>query len=271
MYSIKKIGVVAVAALSLGGSASATMPKNNASYVNPIIGTNGMGHTFPGACAPFGIVQLSPDTENVPHNINGKYQPGAYEYCAGYQHRDTTIVGFSHTHLSGTGHSDLGDVLIMPATGEHLLVPGEASDTSKGYRSRFNHDTEVTRPGYYAVTLDDYGIRAELTATQRVGAHRYTYPGTVDSGHIVLDMDHGIYNYDGKTLWTYMRVENDSLITGYRITNGWARTNYTYFAIEFSEPITNYGFIDKEKPKYNGFWGKFDQRHNFPEMAGRKV
>ena len=99
MYSIKKIGVVAVAALSLGGSSSATTPKNNASYVNPIIGTNGMGHTFPGACAPFGIVQLSPDTENVPHNINGKYQPGAYEYCAGYQHRDTTIVGFSHTHI----------------------------------------------------------------------------------------------------------------------------------------------------------------------------
>ena len=271
MISPCKIGAAVVAAaMSFGISAYASTP-DNAAYVNPIIGTNGMGHTFPGACAPFGIVQLSPDTENVPHNINGKYQPGAYEYCAGYQHRDSTILGFSHTHLSGTGHSDLGDILIMPATGKHLLLPGEASDTSKGYRSRFSHDTEVTRPGYYAVTLDDYGIRAELSATQRVGAHRYTYPQNVDSGHIVLYMDLGIYNYDGKTLWTYMRVENDSTITGYRITNGWARTNYTFFAIEFSEPITNYGFIDKEKPKYNGFWGKFDQHHNFPEIAGRKV
>ena len=94
-------------------------------YVNPIIGTNGMGHIFPGACAPFGIVQLSPDTDTVPHNIDGQYQPRVYEYCAGYQHRDSTIVGFSHTHFSGTGHSDLGDILVMPVTGEIKFNPLE--------------------------------------------------------------------------------------------------------------------------------------------------
>ena len=119
--------------------------------VNPIIGTNGMGHTFPGACAPFGLVQLSPDTDTIPHNVDGVYQKNAYEYCAGYQHRDQTIVGFSHTHLSGTGHSDLGDILIMPATGELKLNPGRADTPDEGYRSRFSHETEVARPGYYEV------------------------------------------------------------------------------------------------------------------------
>ena len=107
-------------------------------YVNPIIGTNGMGHTFPGACAPFGAVQLSPDTENVPHNINGRYQTDTYAYCAGYQHADSTIVGFSHTHLSGTGHSDLGDVMIMPTTGQLHLTPSTADKHLEGYRSTFS-------------------------------------------------------------------------------------------------------------------------------------
>ncbi len=240
-------------------------------YVNPIIGTNGMGHTFPGACAPFGAVQLSPDTENVPHNIDGRYQGKTYEYCAGYQHHDTTIVGFSHTHLSGTGHSDLGDIMLMPTVGELHLTPGTADNPAAGYRSSFSHDTEVVRPGYYAVTLADYNINVELTATQRTGVHRYTYNNDADSTHIILDMDHGIYNYDGKTLWTYIRVENDHLVTGYRITNGWARTNYTYFAMEFSEPIKSYGYRDMQKVLYNGFWRKFNIENNFPEMAGRKV
>ncbi len=99
-------------------TAPLVMSAEPAGYVNPIIGTNGMGHTFPGACVPFGAVQLSPDTDNVPHNIDGKYQKETYRYCAGYQYGDSTIVGFSHTHLSGTGHSDLGDILLMPTAGQ---------------------------------------------------------------------------------------------------------------------------------------------------------
>ncbi len=239
-------------------------------YVNPIIGTDGMGHTFPGACVPFGIVQLSPDTDTIPHNIDGVYQPNVYEYCAGYQHRDSTIVGFSHTHMSGTGHSDLGDILIMPATGPLRLNPGTADNPDAGYRSRFSHDTEKASPGYYEVTLDDYGVRARLTATPHAGVHQYTFPSD-SAGHIILDLNHGIYNYDGKTLWANVRVENDTLITGYRITNGWARTNYTYFAIAFSQPITDYGYTDRKRTAYNGFWRKFPINHNFPEMAGRNV
>ena len=248
----------------------AQQAKKPVDYVNPMIGTDGMGHTFPGACAPFGIVQLSPDTDTIPHNINGKYQKKVYEYCAGYQYHDTTIVGFSHTHFSGTGHSDLGDILIMPTTGELKLNPGTEEQPESGYRSRFSHDTEKSMPGYYEVMLDDYNVKAQLTATQRVGVHKYTFP-KADDGRIILDLNHGIYNYDGKTLWASIRVESPTLITGYRITNGWARTNYTYFAISFSQPIKNYGYKDMQKILYNGFWRKFPVNKNFPEMAGRKV
>ena len=239
-------------------------------YVNPIIGTDGMGHTFPGACVPFGIVQLSPDTDTIPHNVNGAYQKRVYEYCAGYCYNDPTIVGFSHTHLSGTGHSDLGDILIMPTTGELKLNPGTSDKPESGYRSRFSHDTEKSVPGYYEVMLDDYKVKAQLTATPRVGVHQYTFPKGQDA-RIILDLNHGIYNYDGKTLWAQVRVENDTLLTGYRITNGWARTNYTYFAISLSKPIKNYGYKDMEKIKYNGFWRKFPVNTNFPEMGGRKL
>ena len=238
-------------------------------YVNPIIGTNGMGHTFPGACAPFGIVQLSPETDTIPHNVDGRYQGKVYEYCAGYQHKDKTIVGFSHTHLSGTGHSDLGDILIMPTTGRIRTNPGTADNPEGGYRSRFSHDTEKCSPGYYEVKLEDYNILAQLTATQRVGVHQYTFP--TEDAQFILDLGHGIYNYDGKTLWSYLRVENDTLLTGYRITNGWARQNYTYFAISLSQPIQNYGYRDKQRMKYSGFWRKNDIHHNFPDMAGREI
>lgn len=239
-------------------------------YVNPMIGTDGMGHTFPGACVPFGGVQLSPDTDNVPHNIDGVYQKATYKYCAGYQYSDSTIVGFSHTHFSGTGHSDLGDILLMPSTGEVKLDPGTAQNPDSGYRSRFSHENEKATPGYYEVLLSDSGVKAQLTATPRVGVHKYTFPKNQDA-HVILDLGHGIYNYDGKVLWSVLRVENETLITGYRITNGWARTNYTYFAISFSKPITEYGYKDRDKVLYKGFWRRFKQDKNFPEIAGKDV
>ena len=267
MYSTKIIGGVLLwfcAALHL--AAQSTIDR-----VNPIIGTNGMGHTFPGACQPFGLIQLSPDTDTIPHNIDGKYQPGVYAYCAGYQYKDSSIVGFSHTHFSGTGHSDLGDLLIMPTVGTLQLNPGTADNPDGGYRSRYAHETETAKPGYYEVTLADYGIKAQLTTTQRVGVHKYTYPKQSDKQHLILDLIHGIYNYDGKVLWTQLRVENDTLLTGYRITNGWARANYTYFAISFSKPIQQYGCVEKGKVDYKGGYGKFDMTHNFPDMGGRKL
>ena len=265
----KIILFASLAALSLL-SARADQTADKVSYVNPMIGTEGMGHTFPGACAPFGIVQLSPDTDTIPHNVNGRYQGKVYEYCAGYQHTDNTIVGFSHTHLSGTGHSDLGDLLIMPQTGTLQLNPGTSDNPDGGYRQRFSHDTEQASPGYYEVTLSDNGVRAQLTATQRVGVHKYTFPEGSEQ-RIILDLLHGIYNYDGKVLWSTLRVENDTLLMGYRITDGWARSNYTYFAISFSKPIRSYGYRDRKREAYNGFWGKFDRYHNFPDIAGRSV
>jgi predicted alpha-1,2-mannosidase len=158
----------------------------------------------------------------------------------------------------------------MPGTGEIKLVPGTAEDPDAGYRQRFSHSTESAGAGHYEVTLQDSGIRAELTATQRVGVHHYTVPAGKE-GHLVLDLDHGIYNYDGKTLWAEIRVVSPTLITGYRITNGWARTNYTYFAISFSQPVTEYGYQDKAPIYYKGGYSKFPQYRNFPEMAGRKL
>ena len=181
-------------------------------YVDPFIGTGFHGHTFPGATRPYAMVQLSPDTDTIPHNVDGKYQPRAYEYCAGYQYKDSSIVGFSHTHFSGTGHSDLGDILIMPTTGALKLNPGTATNPDGGYRSRYSHDTEVSKPGYYEVLLSDYGIKAQLTTTKRVGVHKYTYPSQAKEQRIVLDLIHGIYNYDGKVLWASLRVENDTFI-----------------------------------------------------------
>ncbi len=251
---------------------SLTLPiiAQKTDLVNPIIGTNGMGHTFPGACVPFGIVQVSPDTDTIPHNINGVYQPRAYEYCAGYQYKDSSIVGFSHTHFSGTGHSDLGDILLMPFTGELQINPGTADNPDSGYRSRFSHDTEISRPGYYEVLLSDDNIKVQLTATERTGIHKYTYPAQ-EKKKLLLDLVHGIYNYDGKVLWANLRVENDTLVSGYRITNGWSRVNYTYFAISFSQPILRYGYTDREKIKYAGGFRRFNTAENFPEIGGRKI
>ena len=250
---------------------SGQLSKAQSQWVDPFIGTDGMGHTFPGACVPFGMVQLSPDTDTIPHNVGGVYQKEVYSYCAGYRHSDPTVVGFSHTHLSGTGHSDLGDILIMPTVGRLRLNPGTASDPDSGYRSRFSHEGETARPGYYKVHLDDYDVDAELSVTERVGLHRYTFHGGEDTGHLIMDLSHGLYNYEGKTLWSSVRVENDSTLTGYRITNGWGRTNYVYFAVRFSSPVKEYGFREKKAPQYAGFWRKFDQGHNFPEMAGRGI
>ena len=242
--------------------------QNPSAYVDPFIGTSGMGHCFPGACVPFGGVQVSPDTDTIPHNVGGAYVPEVYTLCAGYRYNDPTIVGFSHTHLSGTGHSDLGDILLMPTIGPLKLNPGTADAPEKGYRSRFSHRTETASPGYYAVTLEDYGVRAEVSATTRTAVHRYTYPAKGER-HLILDLSHGLYNYEGKTLWASVRMVGDSLLTGYRITQGWAREHYTYFAIRFSRPVSGFGGKESVKSNYQGFWRKFARVQNFPEQAGR--
>ena len=239
-------------------------------YVNPLVGTKNMGHTFPGATTPFGMVQLSPETNQQPMFINNKYNKKTYEYCSGYQYSDATIFGFSHTHFSGTGHSDLGDFLLMPTTGKLNLNPGSADNPQSGYHSQFSHQNEDVQAGYYQVLLDDYNIKAELTASDRVGFHRYTFPKS-ENAHIILDLMSNIYNYEGKNVWTFVRVESDTLITGYRQTSGWARTKKIYFAMEFSKPFINYGHKKYDPAKYNGFYRRFNETKNFPEMAGRNI
>ncbi len=263
--------LVFILGASLAAQAQTTPVSDLIPYVNPMIGTHKMGHTYPGATVPFGMVQLSPDTDTIPYEANGKYNPDVYKYCAGYQYDDPTIVGFSHTHFSGTGHSDLGDFLIMPTVGALQLNPGTEAHPETGYRSAFSHDEEKAQANYYRVKLKEHNITAELTATNRVGFHQYTFPKTADA-HIILDLMHGLYNYAEKNVWTFIRVENDTLITGYRQTNGWARTRVVYFAMTFSKPFKQYGAKDYTKPAvYKGFWRKFDQTKNFPELAGQQL
>ena len=260
--------VVLIALLYL--SVPAQRSENYVRYVNPLIGTQKMGHTYPGATVPFGSVQLSPDTDEQPYLIGGKYNKDTYKYCSGYNYDDSEIVGFSHTHFSGTGHSDLGDFLVMPTVGELQMTPGVKGDPKSGFRSAFSHANETAEADYYKVLLEDDNILAEMTSTTRVGFHQYTFPKS-DNAHIILDLMHGIYNYDDKNVWTYARVENDHTIVGYRQTNGWARTRTVYFAMEFSKPFTSYGVKNFGKEDYKGFWRKFDQTKNFPEMAGKQL
>ncbi len=240
------------------------------SYVNPMTGTKNMGHTFPGAAAPFGMVQLSPETNQVPYALDGKYNPETYRYCSGYQYEDNTIFGFSHTHFSGVGHSDLGDFLVMPTVGKLNLEPGDAKIPKSGYHSQFSHQNEKAEAGYYSVLLDNYNIKAEFTTSERVGFHRYTFPKT-QAAHIILDLMSNIYNYEDKNVWTFVRVENDSTITGYRETTGWARTRKLYFAMKFSKKFKNYGRQRYDQPVYKGFYRKFSENENFPDIAGKKI
>ena len=240
-------------------------------YVNPFIGTSKMGHVFPGATAPFGMVQLSPQTNfEVMFKDDGSYNSKTYEYCAGYQYRDSTIIGFSHTNLSGTGHADLGDFLVMPTTGDLVLDPLQSENGEKGFYSEFSHAQEEASPGYYKVNLESYNIEVELTASDRVGFHQYTFPKS-DDAHIILDLVYNIYHHDNKNVWTFIRVENDSLVTGYRQTKGWARDKKVFFAMSFSKPFKSYGHKKYDVVKYDGFYRRFNQEENFPEIAGKDI
>lgn len=231
--------------------------------VNPFIGTGEDGHTFPGATSPFGMVQLSPDTQI-------RYFKQSYKWAAGYRYEDSTILGFSHTHFSGTGHSDLGDFLLQPISGEVRLEPGEADQPASGYRSRFRHETEKAEPGYYAVTLDDYKVRAELTATPRVGIHRYTFPSDAPA-HVLLDLRSSIYSYPGKVLWASLRLRTDGTVTGMRETRGWAPARQLYFAMRFSQPLTGHAFYNREEPppEYRGFHPPNPSATESQAIAGR--
>lgn len=242
--------VFAATAMLASGAASAAPTKSAAerayAAVDPFIGTGGEGHTYPGATVPFGMVQLSPDTRIQPREK-------AYGWAAGYRYDDSSIVGFSHTHFSGTGHSDLGDILLMPFTGDPGLERGDPEKPRSGYASRFRHDDEKAEPGYYAVTLDDYKVRAELTTSARVGVHRYAFPRGTDA-KVLLDMRTSMYDYPGKVLWSRVRVRADGTVTGFRETRGWAPGRQLYFAMRFSRPLSGHALHNTEQDiVYKGF------------------
>ena len=252
-------------ALIVSGAATAqTVAPIDA--VDPMIGTGGEGHTFPGATAPFGMVQLSPDTDT------GCEIRACYGHAAGYRYEDPTIQGFSHTHFSGAGHSDLGDVLVMPQAGRDVrLDPGDPKQPGSGYRSRFDHGSEVAKPGYYAVTLADPGIRAEMTAGTRIGVHRYAFP-KAKAAHLVIDLRSSLYNYPGKILWSGLHLRPDGTLTGFRETRGWAPGRKLYFAMRFSAPLTDHAFVDRDTAvAYKGFAAPGRGSDAVPEKLGRAL
>jgi predicted alpha-1,2-mannosidase len=205
-------------------------------YVDPIIGTGGHGHTFPGATLPFGMVQLSPDTD-----IEG------WDWCSGYHYSDNSIMGFSHTHLSGTGASDYGDILFMPITGKLQLQPGSKQNPDDGYRSFFDHKDEIAEAGYYSVLLKDYNIKAELTSTERTGFQKYSFPES-DSAYIIIDLEHGIHD---RCVESKIVFVSDTVIEGYRRSTGWANDHTVYFSAKFSKPFQKHGVCDSEGLREN--------------------
>ena len=209
--------------IGLFSCAEKDLPKEYTDSVNVFIGTGGHGHTFPGATLPHGMVQLSPDTRLF-----------GWDACSGYYYDDTSIMGFTHTHLSGTGIGDYGDILFMPVVGEKPLIAGTAENPDEGYRSRFSHEQESARPGYYQVLLQDDSINVELTATLRAGLHRYTYPKASDA-RLIVDMEPTIHGHQHPV--TQIRVVNDSTIAGMKYTVGWAKHHYVYFYAVFSNPF----------------------------------
>ena len=202
-------------------------------YVRPLVGTAGFSNTYPGAQIPFGGIQMSPDTDF-----------DDYDVAAGYKYDHPTLLGFSLTHLSGTGIPDLGDFLFMPGVGEIKFESGTHEDPDAGYRSRFSHDREWASPNYYGVDLLDYGTKAEMTSGVRAGIFKFTFPQS-DSSFVLIDLQHTLY-WD--CVWANIRLVNDSTIVGSRLVHGWGPERHVYFAATFSKPFKEVGFMQDGGP-----------------------
>lgn len=233
----RSAAVCAASALPLDKIAlAATNPSDDPlRWVDARIGTGGHGHCFPGAALPFGMVQLSPDTFN-----------DGWDWCSGYHVSDGSIMGFSHTHLSGTGCGDLLDFLVMAGTGTAHLVPGDRSNPDQGYRSRFDHADERIEPGYYSVLLKDYKVRAELTATERTGLHRYTFPAS-DQAYLILDLQHGYGPGAGPCDSAELRQVSSDTLAGGRRTSAWGKNRHAYFTLKVSKRPDRIVFYSDDK------------------------
>lgn len=229
-------------------------------FVDPFIGTAYVGHTHPAAQLPFGMIQVGPDTGT-----------DTWEHCSGYFAGDSSIIGFSHTHLSGTGCPDMGDIMLMPFTGKISFNAGTPENTSTGYRSRFSHQNEEAHPGFYKVFLDDYSIQVELTAAERTGFHRFTFPASDHSG-IVVDMEHGIGD---RTVESDIRMINDTTMAGKRRSTGFIGDHTFYFYARLSKPVEQVAsFADgiiSDKTEINGKNTKFVLQFKTSENEQVKV
>ncbi len=221
IVQIAALGVLIFMVITSGCSKNTSEGKL-ISYVDPFIGTGGHGHTYPGATVPFGSIQLSPDTR-----LTG------WDGCSGYHYSDNIIYGFSHTHLSGTGVPDYCDILFMPFTGTAHFKSGYNSSPDSGYGSRFSHKREEASPGFYSVFLDDYKIKVDLTATKRVGFHRYSFLKGAECG-VIIDLKHR-----DKVVDSGIKIVSNMEIEGFRLSSSWADDQYIYFVARFSKPFTN--------------------------------
>ncbi len=228
----KNLAIVLVVAAAMF-ACSKDKPKEVTDYINPFIGTGGHGHTYPGATVPFGMVQLSPDTRK-----------DSWDGCSGYHYSDSVVYGFSHTHLSGTGIGDYGDIRLMPIVGELKFEPGY-DDPETGYGSYFQHDRETAKAGFYAVHLNDYNIYVGLTATERAGFHKYLFPSS-DNAHIILDLVESVTSE--KIIESSIEFLSDTEIAGLRRTQGWANDQFVYFYAKFSKPFRTFGIVEDGVP-----------------------
>jgi predicted alpha-1,2-mannosidase len=226
----KKIKLVFILLISLV-SQGYINAQHLTDYVDPLIGSGGHGHVFVGASTPFGAVKLGP--ENI-------YK--GWDWCSGYNYADSIMIGFSHLHLSGTGIGDLADILIMPYTGPIRLDKGTEQNHHAGYGSRYYHKNEKVTPGYYSIKLED-SIKVELTASERVGFHRYRFPAGKNA-HIIIDLKEGI---NDKSTDTYIEQTDQYTLKGYRFSSGWAKKQQVYFAVRFSIPIQKFDVYDDTK------------------------
>ena len=259
---MNKLFALLACLLSIGLNAQERLVR----YVNPFIGTDGFGNVYPGAQIPFGGIQISPDTDDYD-----------YDVAAGYKYSKPTIMGFSLTHLSGTGIPDLGDFLFVPGTGPIRSATGTDEDPDSGYRSRFSHEKEAASPGYYSVELLDYGVKAEMTSGRLSGIFRFTYPAC-DSSFVMVDLDHTLR---WKCEWSTLRLVDEHTIVGSKIVAGWNPGRQVYFAARFSEPIKDFLILQDGEPViYNTkrfrssleAWGKKLQACvRFPTAEGQQI
>lgn len=229
-------------AAAAGTLQAGSSPERLSDYIRPLVGTKGEGNTYPGPAAPFGMIQFSPDTDKH-----------LWETASGYEYADTSIMGFSLTHLSGTGIPDLGDFLFMPQVGKPKLVPGPKDKPDEGYRSRFSHDDEEAAAAYYRVKLQRSGVMVELTAAERAGLMRLTFPATEEAS-ILTDLAHVLNGGKWNVIWSRVRVEDSSTVTGFHLVNGWAKDRSLYFAARYSRPFDRAEiYKDGKLVRYDGY------------------